>query len=231
MKSQAVGTFMRSLLDNEMQAASEAGSVYNIPTLLADQNITLTNARMKETFVESLRDLASLQLGKLLSDLNRARKIVLTPALRDPNNGRQLGLSDYLDPALILGAPVSLVRYPLAIVIKSPLTGALILSSCLYALVDPSAAPDVGFIDTSAGDTASVLAENFLELVQTLLTVAVETAVVGRTFLVCLLEERNVVLADNIRRACREAGEGQSVVAVLGAAHLNGVTALLSNGE
>ena len=48
----------------------------------------------------------------------------------------------------------------------------------------------------------------------------------GRASLVGLMEERDAVLARNIRRACQ--GErGREVVVVLGAAHVNGVRRLL----
>jgi pheromone shutdown protein TraB len=41
-----------------------------------------------------------------------------------------------------------------------------------------------------------------------------------------LMEERDAVLAHNIRRACQGEG-GREVVVVLGAAHVNGVRRLL----
>ena len=48
----------------------------------------------------------------------------------------------------------------------------------------------------------------------------------GRASLVGLMEERDAVLAHNIRRACQGEG-GREVVVVLGAAHVNGVRRLL----
>ena len=48
-----------------------------------------------------------------------------------------------------------------------------------------------------------------------------------------LIEERNFVLARNIRQACLKAkrGKGREVVVVLGAAHLNGVQKLLTQSR
>ena len=233
LKSQPQGTLLRSLLDNEMQAASESALAFNVPTLLGDQSINQTNARMKETFRESLSDLTSLQFGRLLGDLDRARKVVLSPKMVD-GSVRLLGPADLLSPSLVLGTPVSLVRYPLAIALKAPVFGALLVGSVAATLVGADSTPSVGAMMVSAGDWSlgdgAVWVERLVDVTQTLATVLLEVALVGRTFLVCLLEERNVVLADNIRRACSNAGAGQSVVAVLGAAHLNGIAALLSNG-
>ena len=48
----------------------------------------------------------------------------------------------------------------------------------------------------------------------------------GRVALVGLLEERDVILAQSIRRACQGEHE-REVVVVLGAAHVNGVRRLL----
>mmetsp|Transcript_9661 Transcript_9661/g.24613 ORF Transcript_9661/g.24613 Transcript_9661/m.24613 type:complete len:106 (+) Transcript_9661:1304-1621(+) len=49
----------------------------------------------------------------------------------------------------------------------------------------------------------------------------------SRCFLVGLLEKRNDILARSVRDACLEAPLGTTVVAVLGAAHLNGIQARL----
>ena len=56
-----------------------------------------------------------------------------------------------------------------------------------------------------------------------------ETLVIGRVFLVGLLEERNFVLARKIREAALGDGKRgtRTVVAILGAAHLNGVKTIL----
>ena len=54
-----------------------------------------------------------------------------------------------------------------------------------------------------------------------------ELVLFARVFLVALLNERNDILADNIRAAAARAKGGKAVVAVLGMAHVNGVAALL----
>ena len=54
-----------------------------------------------------------------------------------------------------------------------------------------------------------------------------ELVLFARVFLVALLNERNDILADNIRAAAARAKDGKAVVAVLGMAHVNGVASLL----
>jgi pheromone shutdown protein TraB len=56
-----------------------------------------------------------------------------------------------------------------------------------------------------------------------------ETFLLTRTFVVALLAERNLVLADSVRKACCMETPSQkgAVVAVLGAAHVSGVARLL----
>ena len=62
-----------------------------------------------------------------------------------------------------------------------------------------------------------------------------EVVFISRLFLKALLETRNDVLSRSIRVACEESarsGEGGGVVAVLGAAHLNGVQLrLMGDGD
>jgi hypothetical protein len=78
--------------------------------------------------------------------------------------------------------------------------------------------------DFGAEDTA-------LELAGSLAFAAFETIVLGRVLLVALLEERNYVLARNIRKAAFGAKPDGTIVAVLGMAHLNGVAALLESSR
>ena len=64
-----------------------------------------------------------------------------------------------------------------------------------------------------------------------------EVVFLSRLFLKALLETRNDVLARSVRRACEDAaeeakgGDASAVVAILGAAHLNGVQLRLMGAE
>ena len=58
-----------------------------------------------------------------------------------------------------------------------------------------------------------------------------QITILTRCFLVALLRDRNDILANSISKACEDAEEGESVVAILGAAHLNGVQRRLYEGQ
>lgn len=213
LKMQPAGSFLRSLCDNEMQAGAEAGEeLAGAKTALVDQTIEDTGARAVQILRLTLAELCSPWnggWGRIGADLGLGFAQV--------NSAGGLGLSSILDPRLLVGFPISLVRYPLAIGIKSPLFLALVAS--LYVLVTGGDEPP------PEGDV-----ETLIDLAETLAFVALETAVLGRVLLVGLLEERNFVLARNIRRACLEK-PGGTVVGVLGMAHLNGVRSLLKESR
>jgi hypothetical protein len=151
----------------------------------------------------------------------------------DAPPGHGVSLATLFQPNLLLGFPVALFRYPASIAVKSPVTFALLLA--LLALGLPSPA------DPAAADAAA--SGLYLDLFQALGLAGLETLFLGRVFLVALLEERNYVLARNIRRAAiarpqpRQAGgggagrSGRTVVAVLGMAHLNGVRQILTSSR
>lgn len=259
LTNQPQSTFLRSLLDNEMQAASEAGRQFNAPVILADQNINITNTRMKETFLETVKDIATLRIDRIVADLRRVTPIVFTPPIDSLRVG-QLNIADFLDPTLLIGLPISLLRYPLAIIIKSP--PALVIGYFLTLGYSGYAADWSPEIMPGLSDTNPLL-ERLLEASSTSASILFELLLLGRTFAVALLEERNAVIAEGIRAACLDIknsnlqsrggnglkgwfeqvvgskdrasggdsgdGGGKVVVAVLGAAHLNGIAALIGN--
>jgi len=211
-----------------MQAAQEAGVKFNAPILLVDQNISVTNQRMKETFVQSLADLASMRPNRIVDDIFKVRNVVFPLDPSVPS----LGWADFFDGSLLAAAPVSFVRYPAALIIKKPLIGFLLVAIGALSVYTGAA---VG-MDGGAPDAAAVdpLAARIVDVMVTGLTVTVETFLLARTFVVALLAERNLVLADNVRKACAEGpGPGQegAVVAVLGAAHVSGVARLLASSQ
>jgi hypothetical protein len=162
----------------------------------------------------------------------------------------------------MLAAPVSFIRYPLAILAKSP----IIAIPLLLAIVASNAGlisgealgigiEDLGesgsgqsmvlelllgSISGANGQESFSLSEALIDFAGSSLAVVVESALLGRTFLVALLAERNIILAANILAECervardRDAGvlpaESDStpaVVAVLGMAHCNGIQKIL----
>eukprot|EP00967_Tisochrysis_lutea_P131072 scaffold227450_cov30-Tisochrysis_lutea.AAC.1 len=224
MKNQPKGTFLRSLFDNEMQAAAEVAEECGCPVALGDQAIEDTARRMAQltgaTMVEVLTPFSGDDLRAGVGQLAAPR-----------SNG--VSLLTLLQPELLLGTPIALFRYPTSIAIKSPAIFALLVAVIALGLAYPA---DPSLVD-GAGD------EIYLELVEALAFAVLETIFLGRVFLVGLLEERNYVLARNIRRAATARAEsgtgkpgsirrsGRTVVAILGMAHLNGVRQILTTSR
>lgn len=244
----------RYLLPNEMQSAAFVADDFRVPVLLVDQNITVTTQRMKETLRESVSDLASLNFDRLFRDVQAAGQMVFQSDARITNGDnkgdsrqQRLEIQDFLDPSLMLLTPVSLFRYPLAILLKNTKVGlsvlALVVATSVLAqseltsqiwngVLHPGGDID-GFAAGHGGDEEVLepVVARAVDVAATAATVVVEAMLLARTFVVALLAERNAVLAENIRDACRRVSGGKTVVAVLGAAHVNGVAALLSAGD
>lgn len=209
---QPQGSLLRAICDNEMQAAAEVAEEYGRPVELGDQTIEDTGRRVGQ--------LLALTLVQLLTP---AGWQAIYADLREGSTalsceGEATGVGALLDPALLAGLPVTLVRYPLAAALKSPL------------LLLPLAAAAALLVQDGSGG-AGVEPVTLAELGSAVAFAALETLVVGRCFLVALLEERNYALARNIRKAHFGTKGGDTVVAVLGAAHLNGVKRLLTSSR
>ena len=127
-----------------------------------------------------------------------------------------------LDAGILAGAPVALARYAY----QSPAALPFLLGSSV-ALTAAQA------YDQATGATADVS--------DSLITAVVGT-VLARAVFVALIEERNLALTENIRRACEQrhdgdgddassCGPGRAVVAVMGMAHLEGVRVALETTE
>jgi hypothetical protein len=216
LRMQPAGSLLRSLCDNEMQAAAEAAEAAGAVTALVDQTIEDTGARVRQIFGATLAELCTPWDGgwsRILEDLTLGCGQVLSSG--------GLGLSSILDPRLLLGFPVSLGRYPLSIGIKSPLVGAAAVALLFLVSQGEETPPPATEL------------EQLLDIAESLAFVALESIILGRVLLVALLEERNYVLARNIRKAClaKSASPDGAVVAVLGMAHLNGVGSLLRDSR
>lgn len=221
MKKQARGTLMRSVLDNEMQSACDAAEdeLEGCEIVLADQEIEETNKRMKETLIGSLQDLVSFRWKAIVDDLLYGYNEAISTGGEDG----YLGVRDFLDPKLMAATPASLIRYPLALVIKSPLVGMAIIG--LFASSIANAGDNSFYFETPIGRA--------VEVGESVLLTMIEFAILGRTFLIALLAERNIILADKIRAECERikkksgSADGPGAVAILGMAHCNGVKRLL----
>jgi hypothetical protein len=213
LKIQPTGSVLRWLCDNEMQAAAEAGEAYGLAVELGDQTIEDTGSRATQLLALTVAEVITPWSGgwnRIGQDFSEAFKQVSSPGL----SPRAL-----LDPSLLLAAPLSLIRYPLSIGVKSPLL-LLLIALAAYGVSTPlptGLPTDTVFVDAIGPE----------EALQAVSLLGLELLFLGRVLLVGLLEERNYVLSRNIRRACLRAKPGGSVVAVLGMAHCNGVAMLL----
>lgn len=225
LASQPPGSLMAAVFESEMQAASLAAKEFSRPLVLGDQRFGDTTSRIKTVFLQSLRDIVSPWKGwkSLYEDIAGLGKDFI------PKGNDNFGLSDILDPKLLSTAPISILRYTSAIVLKAPKFGVPALGLFVYSAVqsvaeemNPSALmPAVESSTDIALSIAATAAFNVLQV-----------ALLGRVILQALLHERNVILAANILEECKRAKlagkEGDTVVAVLGMAHCNGVKDILT---
>jgi len=165
---------------------------------------------------------------RLASATIRTLRDVVTPGgilriardLRGAGRMRELS-GAALNHKLLAGAPLALARY----VYQSP-------SALPFAAVSVISLTIAAAIDEATGAVATW---------QDAATTAVAAALFGRAALVSLIDERDCVLARNIRDACLDRGcsrsscdaerDATAVVAVLGMAHLAGVRAALLRRE
>lgn len=244
--------FTKRLLYNEMLAASDAASTDDpVPLVLGDQPIEEIGERVKELGLTTLKQLTT-PTG--LTDVIKETTSAMGRFIRSGESlggARRLGAGDFLDPKLVLAAPISISRYLAAILLKGPnaLRVPLLCILGLMVLNSPVTASDIG----GAAPAADAAAASVEELLRSAVFAGLEVLLLGRIFLIGLLEERNVVIADNIRRECEkgvrrnaplltrffgnpsveedDAAEAPTIIAVLGMAHCNGVAQILREGS
>jgi hypothetical protein len=184
-------SFLKQLLYNEMVAASEIAHAYNIPVILGDQLINVTNNRIKEAAMQTAVDLIFPQTGwkRLFDDVKGAYQESL------PSGPGYLDSKDFFDLRLLLLAPITLVKYPLALVIKAPISILPVVLLFYYSFASNTGMPSI--IDPDLAISA-----RFQELITSFAAFALEVALLSRVFLVTILAERNEVLAKSILRQC-----------------------------
>lgn len=173
----------RNALQSEMRAAHDLGMEYGRPVVLGDQEINITVAQLKNGAKEAVLDM--LQpfnggWGRLYDSISEARKEAV------PVGEQFLGIDSFFDPKLLAAAPVSLIKYPLSYMVKSPVFAGVVTALVILGGVDSSDA-----LTLSDGMTAT-------DLLESLFLSVLETIIFARVFLKELLAERNVVLATNI---------------------------------
>lgn len=121
-----------------------------VKLILGDQLINVTNDRIKQTFKTTLVDLISPPNGwqRIFADISSAFEQAVLPPSMSPSPSPDLNaavavirkekeyldLFDFFDPRLLVCAPISFVRYPLALAVRAPAT----LLFLLLALIGSS---------------------------------------------------------------------------------------------
>uniref|UniRef100_A0A7S2B2C4 TraB family protein n=1 Tax=Octactis speculum TaxID=3111310 RepID=A0A7S2B2C4_9STRA len=232
-----------AVFENEMQAAAAVAEQYDRPIILGDQPIEITDKRIKQSVVATLKDLTSPLNGgwSRIADDTKIALGVLTGTSPEPRLSCEAGLTlrDFFDFSLVISSPVSMLRYPLSIFVRYPVFAlnlvVLLLAVTFLPEFSHAVLPGFEFADNLAPDAVSEsgvagesVAQYALSVVSSLAISAIETAVFGRILLNPILAERNVALADSIVEACSKPGaDERTVVAILGMAHCNGVKGLI----
>ena len=182
----SMNPFFQKVLNSEMRAACDLALKYNRPVVLGDQRINETVQSMGQGFKETLSHVLNPVTGwsKFAINLTSARKRAL-PFGDDDN----LNFASLMDPKLLAAAPVSLAKYPLSYLVKSPLF-AISVFSLLFFLDQHTG--NVPYDQMSAVDWLGSLG-----------FAALETAIFARVFLKELLADRNEVIARNILEQCK----------------------------
>lgn len=181
---------MKKFLINEMRTASETAMLFKRPVVLGDQRINITSTALKNGFKQTFSDLANPISGwqRLFNEISEATAMAL------PTGPGYLGPFGFFDLRLLLAAPVSFVKYPLAFFYRSPLFTAIFLTLLASSSIEPS-----------SFDSSYVAPEN-IEMSDILISVGIsvlETVVFFRLLIKELLAERNEILARNILEQCK----------------------------
>ena len=235
--TQQLPPFLTNLLTSEMRTAHDLALEYGRPVILGDQRINVTASRLGKGLKETIVDLVDPVEGwkSIAANITQARQQAL------PLGADYLGLNAFLEPRLLMAAPISLIKYPLSFWIKSPVSTTLLLA-LLFWTESSSAATGMDM----ANEPVSLV-----DLTVSLVGSALEIVLFARIFLKELLAERNQVLARNILEQCQtyqkdkepqwkrwfglgassDMSEKKTVVAVLGMAHCNGIKKLLQEQQ
>ncbi|CAK9088543.1 Uncharacterized protein SCF082_LOCUS41811, partial [Durusdinium trenchii] len=170
--------------------------------VLGDQRIEELFEQISRAFGEALEDLLSPMSGgwwKTGTEIFQGLQLLFQRKSAQGKDFEGLGLWDFADPKLVLGFAVAVPRYLLSTALKAPKL--ILYIVVLFGLAELS---------------------QFLGILGDLIFLAIELVFL-RLILCVLLRDRDLVLARSIRQTCGATGSAGSVVAVLGAAHCNGV--------
>ena len=128
-------SILSKILVNEMKSASDMATLYNIPTILCDQNITITNIRIKDSFQTCINNIITPFTGGWYNIYNTLIYGISQSFPQAKQGDSYLGMPDFLAPNLVLATPISLFRYILALSLKFPVIGIVVLLSIYYPII------------------------------------------------------------------------------------------------
>lgn len=187
---------LKKLLLSEMRAATDMAMEYQRPVVLGDQRINITVDRMKAAAKETVVDLLQPPFGwgRIASNISQAWvETSPPPASSSSSSSNYLNALSFLDPKLLLAAPVSFLKYPLSYLARSPLPTIGVLA--LLFLLDPGGVS----LDAAAASSSYT----WVDYTGSIGVAVLETALFARVILKEILQERNEVLADSILQQCR----------------------------
>ena len=183
------GQLLKPVLTSEMKAASDKAISYNRPVVLGDQLINVTGMSLSNAFKATLVDLANPLNGgwkRFYDDVKTAADVAL------PSGPGYLTPASFFDPRLLIAAPVSFAKYPLSFLARNPIS-----TACVFAIMF-----GLTRLDTSSAFADATLQEQIASIIESLLFVCLEFALLGRVMVSVLLAERNIILAKSILTEC-----------------------------
>jgi hypothetical protein len=184
--------FLKTILKNEMRTACDVALSFDRPVVLGDQRINITSDALKSSLQQTLRDLVSPPTGwkRFIDEVQDAWEETQLQGGKG-----YLSAFAFLDPRLLLVLPVSLIKYPLAFLVRDPLPTSIVLT--LFAALF--------YVDDSSAMQESIMNDKIplSDWPRVFSFAGLETAVFARLLLKPLLAVRNEILAKSILDQCK----------------------------
>lgn len=255
------GSFLRKVLDNEMQSAAEQAQDAGRPVILGDASNEVTSRRMRDVGDVVRDDLSTPQSGGWVRFASKIFTGEILPAEETKQQQKVLGCEEAEEAAAAASHPSNRRRgddwtaeqeseggfLTLRDALDATLLLYLLVSFARYLAAiglktqNSVRLPFFGWLSflcfkiwTTAGDEGAWTALSALETSE-LFAVGLFVCLVARVYATILLDERDQILAENISSQldanAREWGEDCTVVAVVGMAHCNGIKRAIRSRE
>lgn len=202
--------------DNEMLVSSYTATKYNVPTVLGDQDVEITESQIKNIYKETWKDILKPFHGgwkKMYDDIGEENNVI------DGSGPGYLSFFNYLDPKLLRHIPTAVCRY----VKDRPLsfTFRLFLPTVLNLIFDSILPSNFTTIATTAAKSVDkkrwTLSQSDIKELNTWITIYSFSSIIksitkiinvmdqicqSRVMSRALLFERNQILATNILKIC-----------------------------